>query len=74
MVDWRKYDLVEYRRGRHRLERQTWSFWDWALLLIVVAVVARFWWVFAALAVLAVIVTGFVLVSVLVLAIVSLRR
>ena len=42
-MDWRKFDLVEYEKGRYRLERQTWSFWDWALALIIVAVLWRFW-------------------------------
>jgi hypothetical protein len=47
-MDWRKYDLVEYRKGRHRLERHTWSFWDWALALILVAVLWKFWeWLLA---------------------------
>lgn len=45
MIDWRKYDLVEHRKGRYRLERQGWSFWDWALLLIIFSLVWRFWWV-----------------------------
>jgi uncharacterized membrane protein len=49
-MNWRKYDFVEYRKGRYRLERQTWSFWDWCLAIFAVALLWRFWWVFAALA------------------------
>jgi len=41
-MDWRKFDLVEYEKGRYRLERHTWSFWDWALAFIIVAVLWRF--------------------------------
>jgi len=44
-MDWRKFDLVEYRKGRYRLERQTWDFWDWAFVLIVGCILFRFWWV-----------------------------
>ncbi len=40
-MDWRKFDLVEYEKGRYRLERQTWTFWDWALAFILVAVLWR---------------------------------
>lgn len=47
MTDWRKYDFVDKGNGRYRLERQTWGFFDWALMLIVVSLMWRFWWVFA---------------------------
>lgn len=38
-MDWRKFDLVEYEKGRYRLERHRWGFFDWAFAFIVVAVV-----------------------------------
>lgn len=41
-MDWRKFDLVEYRKGRFRLERQNWSFWDWCLVVFAVALIYRF--------------------------------
>lgn len=48
-MDWRKFDLVEYEKGRYRLERQTWGFFDWAFAFIVVALVWRFGaWLLAA--------------------------
>jgi hypothetical protein len=62
-MNWRKFDLVEYRRGRYRLERQTWNFWDWAMALIVVSVLCRFWWVFLGL--FAALFAGFILVVLL---------
>ena len=74
-MDWRKFDLVEYRKGRYRLERQTWSFWDWCLLVIIVSVVWRFWWFFLAVGAaigLAVIIPT--VVAGIALAIVSLRK
>lgn len=73
-MDWRKYDLVEHRKGRYRLERQTWSFWDWALMLIVVSLVWRWWWVFAIVAGVALAVLLFIAVSGVVLAFVSRKR
>lgn len=73
-MDWRKYDLVEYRKGRYRMERQTWSFWDWALFCFAIAVIWRYWWVFLAIG--AVLMLGLLLfvVAGIVMALVSTRR
>ena len=73
-MDWRKYDLVERGKGRYRLERQTWSFWDWCLMLFVVAVVARFWWWVLAAAVVIAIGMALVVVAGVVLAFVSRKQ
>jgi len=58
-MDWRKFDLVEYKKGRYRLERQTWTFWDWCLALFAVALIARFWmWVIVVIASVGVVAMG----------------
>jgi uncharacterized membrane protein len=36
-MDWRKYNLVEYKKGSYRLERQTWGFGEWCLLLFAIS-------------------------------------
>jgi len=73
-MDWRKFDLVEYRKGRYRLERQTWSFWDWCLMLFIAALLYRFWWVFLAIAAIVALGMLFILLAGVVLAFVSQKR
>lgn len=52
-MDWRKYNLVEFEKGKWRLERQTWGFFDWAFAFLIVAVVWKIgeWLLLAGLAV-----------------------
>lgn len=73
-MDWRKYDLVERGKGRYRLERHEWGFFDWALILIVVALAWRFWWVFAIIAGVALAALTFIVLAGAVLAFVSRKK
>jgi len=74
-MNWRRFNLIEYRKGRYRLERKSWSFWDWCLMLFIVSVVLTFWeYVLIAIAAFGLAIIIPTVIGGIVLAIVSLKR